>query len=74
MCLSVPGQIVSIESSDPLARMGKVSFSGILKPINLSFVPDAQVGDFVLAHVGFAISIINEKAANEVLELYGEKP
>lgn len=72
MCLAVPGKILSIEGSDPLLRSGKVDFSGIIKQINLAFVPEAQVGDFVLVHVGFAISTIDEAEARQVFEYLRE--
>jgi len=68
MCLAVPGKIVSIEGTDPILRSGKVNFGGIVKNINLAYVPEAQVGDYVLVHVGFAISTIEEKEAQEVFE------
>ena len=68
MCLAVPGKIVSIEGSDPIFRCGKVNFGGIQKQINLAYVPEAKVGDYVLVHVGFAISVIDEVEANEVFE------
>ncbi len=68
MCLAVPGKIISIEGSDPLLRYGKVDFGGILKQISLAYVPEAKVGDYVLVHVGFAISIIDETEAQEVFE------
>jgi hydrogenase expression/formation protein HypC len=66
MCLAVPGRIVSIEGSDPLLRSGTVDFSGITKRVNLSYVPEAVVGDFVLVHVGFAISTVDEEEAAKV--------
>ena len=68
MCLAVPGKIESIEGSDPILRSGKVNFGGITKQINLAYVPEARVGDYVLVHVGFAISIIEESEAREVFE------
>ena len=68
MCLAVPGKILSIEGSDPLLRSGKVDFSGIVKQINLAYVPEAQVGDYVLVHVGFAINTIDEGEARQVFE------
>jgi hydrogenase expression/formation protein HypC len=68
MCLAVPGKIISIEGTDPVFRCGKVNFGGILKQINLAYVPEAKVGDYVLVHVGFAISTINEAEATEVFE------
>lgn len=68
MCLAVPGKILSIEGSDPLFRSGRVSFGGIVKNINLAYVPEAKVDDYVLVHVGFAISIIDEAEAMQVFE------
>ena len=68
MCLAVPGKILSIEGDDPLLRAGKVDFAGIQKRVNLSYVPEAKIGDFVLVHVGFAISTVDEAEAAQVFE------
>lgn len=68
MCLAVPGKILSIEGDDPLLRSGKIDFAGIQKRVNLSYVPDARLGDYVLVHVGFAISTIDEAEAAKVFE------
>jgi hydrogenase expression/formation protein HypC len=68
MCLAVPGKIMSIEGEDPLLRSGRVDFAGVIKQINLAYVPEAKVGDYVLVHVGFAINIIDEEEANQVFE------
>ena len=68
MCLAVPGKIMSIEGTDPILRSGKVNFGGIVKNINLAYVPEARVGDYVLVHVGFAISKLDEAQALEVFE------
>ena len=70
MCLAVPGKIVSVNADQPnqLMRAGRVNFGGIVKEINLAFVPEAQVGDFVIVHVGIAISIVDEKEAAQVFE------
>jgi hydrogenase expression/formation protein HypC len=68
MCLAVPGKIVSIEGEDPVLRCGRVDFSGIVKQINLAYVPEAKIGDYVLVHVGFAINTIDEEEANQVFE------
>lgn len=68
MCLAVPGKIESIENDDPLFRIGRVNFGGIVKQINLAYVPEAKIGDYVLVHVGFAISTIDEEEAREVFE------
>lgn len=66
MCLAVPGRILSIEGDDPVLRAGRVDFAGIVKRVNLSYVPDANVGDYVLVHVGFAISTVDEAEARQV--------
>ncbi len=68
MCLAVPGRIISIEGSDPILRMGRVNFGGIVKQINLSYVPEARIGDYVIVHVGFSISIVDEDEANRTFE------
>lgn len=68
MCLAVPGKIISIENEDSLLRSGKVDFGGIFKQVNLACVPEAQIGDYVLVHVGFGISKIDEAEAREVFE------
>jgi hydrogenase expression/formation protein HypC len=68
MCLAVPGKIISIDDTDPVFRSGKVSFAGIIKNINLAYVPEAKIGNYVLVHVGFAISMIEEAEAQEVFE------
>jgi len=68
MCLAVPGKILSIDGHDPILRSGKVDFSGVVKQINLAYVPDAKVGDYVLVHVGFAISTVDEDEARQVFE------
>ena len=75
MCLAIPGRIVSIDAGDPVLRSGRVDFAGIIKQVNLSYVPDAGVGDFVLVHVGFALSTVDEVEARQVftyLEQMGE--
>ena len=68
MCLAVPGKILSVEGDDPILRAGKVSFGGVVKDINLAYVPEAGPGDYVLVHVGFAISVIDEAEAMQVFE------
>lgn len=72
MCLAVPGMLKEISGTDPISRTGSVDFSGILKEISLSFVPKAKVGDYVLVHAGFAISVVDEKEALETLDLLKE--
>lgn len=68
MCLAIPGKITSVIGSDPLLRTGKVDFGGISKEIYLAYVPEARVGDYVIVHVGFAISLVNEEEAQRVFD------
>jgi hydrogenase expression/formation protein HypC len=68
MCLAVPGKIISIEEADATFRNGRVNFGGIVKNVNLSYVPEATIGDYVVVHVGFALSIVDEKEAEQVFE------
>ena len=70
MCLSIPGKLIEITSQlDETFRVGKVSFDGILKEVSLTLVPEANVGDYVLVHVGAAISTIDEEEAKKTFEL-----
>ena len=66
MCLAVPGKLISIAGEDPFQRTGKVSFGGVMKDVSLACLPEAQVGDYVIVHVGMAISRLDEAEANEV--------
>jgi hydrogenase expression/formation protein HypC len=66
MCLAVPGKIIEITDNDPINRTGKVSFGGIIKDINLAFVPEAEIDSYVIVHAGFAISMLDEKEADEI--------
>jgi hydrogenase expression/formation protein HypC len=68
MCLGVPGKIVEIYESGGL-QMGKIDFGGVTREACLAYVPEAQIGDYTLIHVGFALHIISEEEANETLEL-----
>jgi hydrogenase expression/formation protein HypC len=68
MCLAIPGKVVSISSDDPLTRMGRVDFSGIVKEASLAFVPEVKIGDYVIVHVGFALSKLDEEEAQKVFE------
>lgn len=75
MCLGVPGQVVRVDENPLGVTMGQVDFGGITKEVCLAYVPDVQVGEFVLVHVGFAISKMDEEEAQEtlrVLERLGE--
>jgi len=67
MCLAVPGKIVSIEGED-LARTARVSFGGIVKQVSLAYVPEAEVGNYAIVHVGFAISLLDEDEALQTFE------
>jgi hydrogenase expression/formation protein HypC len=71
MCLAIPGKVLEIEK-DSRPLMGKVSFGGIQKNICLDWVPDVRVGEYVIVHVGFAISKMDEKEALETLELFSQ--
>jgi hydrogenase expression/formation protein HypC len=68
MCLAVPGRILTMSDGDALARKGRVDFGGIVKEVSLAFVPEAQPGDYVLVHVGLAISRVDEAEAQKVFE------
>ena len=68
MCLAVPGRITSIEGGEPLLRSGKVDFGGVVKQVSLGYVPEARVGDYVIVHVGFAISTVDQAEAEQVFE------
>lgn len=69
MCLAVPGKVVEIlDAGDIAFRRAKVDFGGIRKEINLAYTPEAEVGKYVLVHVGFAISVIDEEEAQRVFE------
>ena len=73
MCLAVPGRVVEIRDGGDIAfRIGKVDFGGIRKEVNLAYTPEAEVGKYVLVHVGFAISVIDEAEAQRVLQYLEE--
>jgi hydrogenase expression/formation protein HypC len=72
MCLAVPGKVLDIEPNEIGMTMGKVSFGGIAKEVCLAYVPEAQVGDYVIVHAGFAISKLDEAEAMEVFELLNQ--
>ena len=70
MCLAIPGKVEEITNQlDEVFRMGRVAFGDVKKEINLSMVPEAKVGDYVMVHVGVAISTIDEEEANKTFEL-----
>lgn len=71
MCLAVPGKILELQERDG-GRLARVQFGGITRQIRTDFVPEAEVGDFVLVHVGFAISRVNEVEARRTYQLLEE--
>ena len=71
MCLGVPGKITEIYEAGGL-KMGKVDFGGVTREACLAYVPDVQVGDYTVIHVGFAISQLSEEEAMETLKLLNE--
>ncbi len=75
MCLAIPGRLEERSDDDPIMPTGKVSFGGVRKEVSLACVPEAKVGDYILVHVGLAISVIDEEEAMLVysyLEEMGE--
>ena len=71
MCLAIPGQIQSISTNqNGIFRTANVSFGGVKREVNLAAVPEAKVGDYVLVHVGMALSVIDEKEAQRTLEYF----
>lgn len=71
MCLAIPGKLIAIVGEGDL-RIGDIDFGGVMRATNLAFVPEAEVGDYVLVHVGFAIAKIDEDVARETLEALAE--
>jgi len=67
MCLAIPGKIISIDNEEDIMRNGKVDFGGVTKIINLAFVPDAGINDYILVHAGFAIGRVDEEKALQTL-------
>ena len=66
MCLAIPGKVETISGADPLTRMGRVNFGGVIKEACLACVPEARVGDYVIVHVGFALSKVEEEEAQKI--------
>lgn len=71
MCLGIPGKVKDIYESDGI-RMGIVDFSGVQREVCLEYVPEAKIDDYVIVHVGFAISLISQIEAEETLALIRE--
>jgi len=68
MCLAVPGKLLSIDGLDPAFRTGRVDFCGIKKTVNLAFTPNAAPGDYLLVHVGFALTQVDEEEARRTYQ------
>jgi len=68
MCLAVPGKVTRITGEEPMTRMGRIDFGGVIKEASLAFVPEALVGDYVIVHAGFALSRVDEEEAKKVFE------
>ncbi len=66
MCLAIPGKVLGI-SGEGLLRAGRVSFGGVVKEVSLAYVPEARIGDYVMVHVGFALSVVDEAEAARTL-------
>jgi len=71
MCLAIPGKVVSIERSNG-QRIGRIEFGGIVRQASLDFVPEAEVGNYVMVHVGFAISLVDAEEAERTYQLLEE--
>jgi hydrogenase expression/formation protein HypC len=71
MCLGIPGKIIEIYKKENL-QMGRIDFGGVIREACLEYVPEAEVGEYVVVHVGFAISQLSEEEAKETLELLRE--
>ncbi len=71
MCLAIPGRITAIDDAAPL-RMGTVDFGGVTREVCLAYLPEAAIGEYVIVHVGFAISRLDEEEARETLRLLRE--
>ncbi|MGP3998971.1 HypC/HybG/HupF family hydrogenase formation chaperone [Streptomyces sp. 8N706] len=69
MCLAVPGRVLEIEERDG-TRMARVDFGGVVKDVCLEYLPDMQVGDYAIVHVGFALQRLDEESAKQTLELF----
>ncbi len=72
MCLAIPGRILSVSGDEPFMRVGRVDFGGVVKEVNLAFVPEASVDDYVVVHVGCALTKIDPEEARRTLALLAE--
>jgi hydrogenase expression/formation protein HypC len=66
MCLAVPGELLDATGDDPLTRVGRVSFGGVVRSVSLAYVPEARPGDYLVVHAGFALSVLDQEQAAEV--------
>jgi hydrogenase expression/formation protein HypC len=71
MCLAIPGKVLEIQALEPL-RAARVQFGGIVRQVSLDFVPEAKVGDYVMVHVGFAISLVDAAEADRTYKVLSE--
>jgi len=72
MCLAIPGKVLHIETNPEGVRMGRTNFGGIVKQVCLQYTPEVQIGDYVLVHVGFALSRVDEAEADRTYRLLEE--
>jgi hydrogenase expression/formation protein HypC len=72
MCLAIPGKLISIQGDNSFERVGKVSFGGVIKEVSLAYLPEVEIGDYVIVHVGFALSKVDEEAAQQTLQDFAE--
>ena len=72
MCLAIPGELISVSGKGDMDRKGKVKFGGVTREVSLAFVPEAVVGDWLIVHVGFALSRLDREEAERTLDLIRE--
>jgi hydrogenase expression/formation protein HypC len=68
MCLAIPGKLETITGDDPITRLGRVNFGGVVKEISLAYLPEARAGEYVIVHAGFALSKVDEDEAAKIFE------
>jgi hydrogenase expression/formation protein HypC len=70
MCLAIPGKLIAITAQlDDTFRLGKVSFDGVIKEVSLTLVPEAKINDYIMVHVGAAISVVDEVEAKKTFDI-----
>jgi hydrogenase expression/formation protein HypC len=67
MCLAVPGKLIEVTETDPVRRSGRVDFGGVIRDVSLAYLPEAKVDDYVIVHVGFALSVLDREEAEKTL-------